>query len=203
MKKQDDHSSHSERDMLVAMAHPVRLAILEELEKLGYARVTDLAEKLHLAGNSLSYHMKILARANLVVESPEKARDKRDRVWAINSRFKKDSGLDNPKAFENDEYLEAASMMARVLMVRWQKKVTQELDFLLSTARGNPRPQFLSLQAGSYFLDDEQRKQYAEDLIALAQKYAEISEENQENNSEAIEYAVVFGVCSQSVAQED
>src|SRR5689334_9036883 len=68
-------------EALRALAHPLRQKILYRLELDGHGRAADLAQALDEAANSISFHLRTLARAGLVVEAPELARDKRDRVW--------------------------------------------------------------------------------------------------------------------------
>ncbi|MDK6850026.1 helix-turn-helix domain-containing protein, partial [Klebsiella quasipneumoniae] len=50
------------REQLRALSHPVRLSLLHTLSRLGHARAADLAEELDLPANSMSYHLRILAR---------------------------------------------------------------------------------------------------------------------------------------------
>jgi DNA-binding transcriptional ArsR family regulator len=50
---------------LVALADPTRRAILERLSR-GEARVTDLAAPFSISLNSVSKHIRMLVRANLV-----------------------------------------------------------------------------------------------------------------------------------------
>jgi len=71
------------RDQLRAMAHPVRMEIVERVGRRGTARAADIAADLGIAANSVSYHLRTLARGGVVVEAPEAARDKRDRVWKL------------------------------------------------------------------------------------------------------------------------
>jgi DNA-binding transcriptional ArsR family regulator len=66
---------------LRALAHPLRQRILFELTTRGHARAADLAQALGEPANSVSFHLRVLARAGLIAEAPEHARDKRDRVW--------------------------------------------------------------------------------------------------------------------------
>lgn len=66
---------------LRAMAHPIRLEILSALAVREYARAADLAKLLGEPANSISFHLRTLAKAGLIVEAPEQARDRRDRVW--------------------------------------------------------------------------------------------------------------------------
>ncbi|AXH96307.1 winged helix-turn-helix domain-containing protein [Ornithinimicrobium avium] len=67
--------------MLKAMSHPLRRRILELMHEDVPRRAADLAELLDTPANSVSFHLRQLARAGLIVEAPEHARDRRDRVW--------------------------------------------------------------------------------------------------------------------------
>lgn len=66
---------------LRAIAHPLRQRILMELAALGHARAADLARATGEPANAVSFHLRVLAKAGLIVEAPEHARDRRDRVW--------------------------------------------------------------------------------------------------------------------------
>lgn len=68
---------------LRALAHPLRQRIILELSVRHSARAADLAEIVGEPANAVSYHMRSLAKANLLVEAPELARDSRDRVWKL------------------------------------------------------------------------------------------------------------------------
>jgi DNA-binding transcriptional ArsR family regulator len=67
---------------LRAIAHPTRQRILSELAALGHARAADLAQVIGEPANSVSFHLRVLAKAGMIAEAPEHARDRRDRVWA-------------------------------------------------------------------------------------------------------------------------
>lgn len=67
--------------MLKAMSHPLRRRILELMHGDVPRRAADLAELLGEPANSVSFHLRQLAKAGLIVEAPEHARDRRDRVW--------------------------------------------------------------------------------------------------------------------------
>lgn len=66
---------------LRALSHPLRQRIIFELTVRRSARAADLAEILSEPANAVSYHLRALAKADLIVEAPELARDSRDRVW--------------------------------------------------------------------------------------------------------------------------
>ncbi len=65
------------------MAHPLRLDIVERVGRRGTARAADVAADLGIPANSVSYHLRILARGGVIEEAPEAARDRRDRVWRL------------------------------------------------------------------------------------------------------------------------
>lgn len=67
--------------MLKAMAHPLRRRILAVFPRLEHVRAADLAEELGEPANKISFHLRVLADAGLLIEAPEHARDRRDRVW--------------------------------------------------------------------------------------------------------------------------
>lgn len=68
--------------MLKAIANPLRRKILNTLSAMGSARAADLAQALNVPANKVSFHLRELAKAEMIIEVPEQARDKRDRVWA-------------------------------------------------------------------------------------------------------------------------
>jgi DNA-binding transcriptional ArsR family regulator len=63
-----------------AMANPLRQRMLRELELLGEATSTVLAERLGVTTGGTSYNLRILAKHGLVEEVPERARG-RERWW--------------------------------------------------------------------------------------------------------------------------
>ncbi|WP_431709396.1 helix-turn-helix domain-containing protein [Glutamicibacter uratoxydans] len=67
--------------MLKAIANPLRRQILNTLSAMGSARAADLAQALDIPANKVSFHLRELAKAEMITEDPELARDKRDRVW--------------------------------------------------------------------------------------------------------------------------
>jgi DNA-binding transcriptional ArsR family regulator len=63
-----------------AMAHPARLAILDHLAGGHEATATECAEVCGLSPSATSYHLRALAKAGLVEEAPSRG-DGRERVW--------------------------------------------------------------------------------------------------------------------------
>src|SRR6478609_5414310 len=75
----------SDPRVLRAIAHPLRIRILDELSAGGPLRAADIATRLGVPANQASFHLRSLAKYGLVEEAPEAARDGRDRVWKATS----------------------------------------------------------------------------------------------------------------------
>ncbi|WP_022900433.1 winged helix-turn-helix domain-containing protein [Humibacter albus] len=69
--------------VLRALAHPLRQRILWEFGARLHLRAADLAKITGEPANSISFHLRSLAKAGLIEEKPEHARDGRDRVWGM------------------------------------------------------------------------------------------------------------------------
>lgn len=81
-------------ETLRAMAHPLRQRIMVELNVREHARAADLARTLGVPANSISFHLRVLAKHRFIEEAPELAHDKRDRVWRpLVERFRVDRNL--------------------------------------------------------------------------------------------------------------
>jgi DNA-binding transcriptional ArsR family regulator len=68
-----------------ALAHPARFAILEHLFDGDAHTATELAEVVGMSPSATSYHLRALAKANLVEEAPSRG-DGRERVWQTSIR---------------------------------------------------------------------------------------------------------------------
>src|SRR4051794_27405311 len=67
-----------------ALAHPARLAILEQLASQGPATATECAETAGVSPSACSYHLRALARWGLVTET--EGTDRRERRWRAEGR---------------------------------------------------------------------------------------------------------------------
>ncbi len=68
-------------EQVAASGHPVRRRLLEVLGVGGPATASQLAERTDQLVGNVSHHLKMLARAGLVEEAPELAKDRRERWW--------------------------------------------------------------------------------------------------------------------------
>ena len=81
-----------------ALAHPARIAILEYLLAGHSGTATELAEVCGLSPSATSYHLRALAKVNLIQEAPNRG-DGRERVWQSPLRgFNVSSGPSAPVA---------------------------------------------------------------------------------------------------------
>ena len=83
MDEGDDDPQAPTTAALKAIAHPLRRRILREFQSRTALRAADLAAALDEPANKVSFHLRVLADAGFLAESPELAHDRRDRVWRI------------------------------------------------------------------------------------------------------------------------
>lgn len=66
---------------VLALTHPLRMRLLGELSRRGTARAVDLAGALGEPANSVSFHLRQLAKYGLIEENPDRAESGRERWW--------------------------------------------------------------------------------------------------------------------------
>jgi DNA-binding transcriptional ArsR family regulator len=97
-----------------ALSHPVRLAIINRLEKGRTATATELAGVVGLSPSATSYHLRALAKAGLIREAQGRG-DGRERVW---------QGLADGFSYDSDNLTEDQREDDYVLlgaMIGWQE----------------------------------------------------------------------------------
>jgi predicted ArsR family transcriptional regulator len=82
--------------MLKAYTHPLRRQMLQLFRRRDHLRAADIADELGVAANSASFHLRVLADAGLIEEAPERARDRRDRVWQARHQALSLGGPESP-----------------------------------------------------------------------------------------------------------
>lgn len=118
--------------MLAALAHPLRRRMLQMLSHRRSARGADFADELGVPSNSISFHIRVLARAGFLAEAPELARDKRDRVWVL---VPGTYNLGVPGAPVADEQL--GTTVLRALASEHQELLARSLGWLESYTTGH------------------------------------------------------------------
>lgn len=104
-----ENAKQATTEMLKAYSHPLRRRIAKVIAGRGYARAADVAADLDVPANSVSFHLRVLADAGLIEEAPERARDRRDRVWKATEGAWNVGSPEHPIA---DEVLGGALMSA-------------------------------------------------------------------------------------------
>lgn len=166
--------------MLRAFAHPTRQRILRELSIRTHARAADLANWLGEPANALSFHLRTLAKAGLIRELPEKARDKRDRVWELSSQggFTFEDPISDPGI---------------------STFVAQRFDWLRRLLAGefDDDGSVSAVQFGGALLSKDEARRFSEELGAVLTKWRKLGAENAEHEPEdsgRSAYDVVFAL---------
>ncbi|MFC4138407.1 MULTISPECIES: helix-turn-helix domain-containing protein [unclassified Microbacterium] len=82
MAEQEERTSRTMTTaMLKVFANPLRRDMMRVFAKKEFLRAADIADELGQPANKISFHLRVMADAGLIVEAPEQARDGRDRVW--------------------------------------------------------------------------------------------------------------------------
>lgn len=114
---------------LRAMAHPLRIDLLDLLGRIGPATAATCARHLDTSQASCSFHLRQLAKYGYVEEA-EPSQDKRERLWQITDHEQQWSSADgDPAALELEKVFierEAARMAAwsdirTTAPAEWQK----------------------------------------------------------------------------------
>lgn len=95
--------------MLKAFANPLRRDMMRVFAKKEFLRAADIAEALGQPANKISFHLRVMADAGLIVEAPEQARDGRDRVW---TPIREALNIGGPSSSEEDIALGNAVIVA-------------------------------------------------------------------------------------------
>ncbi|EWM66450.1 MULTISPECIES: ArsR/SmtB family transcription factor [Micromonospora] len=119
----------SDPQVMRALAHPARMAIMEHLGTLeGGATATECAEIAGLSPSATSYHLRELAKFGLIRQAPGRG-DARERVWqAVNPSFHVEVGPDaEPEARAAEAALVEAHMVRDAQRVRdWLRRAPDE-----------------------------------------------------------------------------
>ena len=126
MTQSEDRTRHRatirDPQVMRAMAHPARLAIMEFLSDGAGATATECAEVCGLSPSATSYHLRALAKVGLVEEAPSRG-DGRERVWrAAHVSLRIDAESDSP------ETLSAARDLMDVMLARDEVQIGRWFD---------------------------------------------------------------------------
>lgn len=129
---------------LTAVAHPVRLGILELLTLEGAMTATELADRLDETPANCSWHLRKLAEHDLIEEAP--GGSGRRRPWQM-----REIGLSWGDGDAGPEERRAGEALSRVMLQRWADRF---LD-ATSRAEGEWREAAIVTQTMGYLTSDE------------------------------------------------
>lgn len=160
---------------LRAIAHPLRQQILFELAVRESARAVDLAQTLGQPANSISFHLRALAKAGMIVEAPELAHDRRDRVWRRAA-----------DAFEIDRKLPGSSAAVAPILDWLRASIESEPD---EHAHGE-------FTARPILLSKAEAKQLGAELTAVIERWHDQAQEGEsrQDGADRIHHQVLFAV---------
>lgn len=108
---------------LKALAHPLRLALLEQLEVSGRATATMLADELAESSGATSYHLRQLARHGFIEESA--SGNGRERWWKPAAGG---FGIKDPEMIRNPRLRPAADMVVRTTLDAAHRRLMDALQ---------------------------------------------------------------------------
>ncbi len=146
-----------------ALAHPARLAVIDELYTGRELTATECAEIAGLSPSAMSYHLRSLEKYG-IVERADSAADGRERPWrAAGSYLQVDS-----RGSGQGELAAAATLSSTVL-----GRTVEQFDAYLAR-RGDESPEWLDATEASYgqlWLLPHEAKEVAEQFVQTVEKY--------------------------------
>lgn len=150
---------------LRAVAHPLRGALLYELYARGSANATVLAKAVEEPVNSVSFHLRQLAKYGLIQEAPDLATDRRQRWWR--PAFSEGIRVSYDKLKDSPGGEVAFEVFRQNSVSNWH---------LLLDRFFEPRPESDEtwvINNVPMLLTHDESREYAEDVYALMTKWAE------------------------------
>lgn len=149
-----------------ALAHPARLAVIDELFAGRELTATECAQIAGLSPSAMSYHLRALEKWG-VVERAEASADGRERPWrAAGEGFMIDSA--EPRASAAAESAMVTRMIDRTRhdLLDWLARNDRDSDSWrdITTASG-----------GARWMTDDEAEQFAAAFIELLDKYPRVS----------------------------
>lgn len=152
--------------MLKAMTHPLRRRIVSLMRHDQPMRAVDLARQLDVPANSVSFHLRTLAEAGMIVEAPEHARDRRDRVWVAAGEG---SSVPDPGTLSTEDepalraYLDQAG-------IDLQELVRTAMVWAVEWSSGRDTVQRAALGLGTLSATRAEMEEFVEELEAVIRR---------------------------------
>jgi DNA-binding transcriptional ArsR family regulator len=177
---------------LRALAHPLRLQLLEVLHSEGPATATQLARRLGESSGATSYHLRALHRAGMVEEAEQK--NARERWWqrSPDHRMVPNSVPQDASATERAELQAAHAQLESVLVDRDENAMRRWMEVRYDLPLGWQDAQWI----GNFrmWATAEEVQDFVQSVIALAEPLRKVPEAG---DSERLEVHFTFRVLPQ------
>lgn len=145
---------------LKALAHPLRVQIYDLLSQFGPQTASSLAERLGESSGATSYHLRALAKHQLIREVEGRG-SARERWW---ERPRGSVSMTNPETIKTP----AGRAVTEVVVSEFYRRREDQLqDYLRKALRGNPDDWEAMLTTSTIALTKEQFETLAEAIQAL------------------------------------
>lgn len=163
MSSENTHSDSSDPRGLRAVAHPVRLDLLELLQRDGPLTASRCAEQLGLSAKVCSYHLHLLGKYGLIEETGDGKG--RARPWRVGAR-----GISYVhRASESAGTARTADEFARTMLSRDVRRVEE----FIQRRRDLPKTwrNVSTMSSNPLRLNARQLRDFGRELIAVLDKY--------------------------------
>ncbi|GAA4917457.1 helix-turn-helix protein [Stackebrandtia albiflava] len=164
--EQDDQNEirYSDPEMIRALAHPARVAVLDYLSDAGEATATECAKVAGLSPSAMSYHLRTLAKVGLV-EDAEGRGDGRERVWR-----RKVGGFSVGVEYDAPE---SEKLVGRAMIEAFQADSDAKMRRWLDAASEEPREWYdtMTFSQVSLKLTVEEVEEFKKGLMALMEPF--------------------------------
>lgn len=186
----------------LAIAHPLRMRLLGELSRRGTARAVDLASALDEPANSVSFHLRQLAKYGVIQENPDRAENGRERWWRQASDTGFEIDLDAIRGAEGGEM--AVDILRRVAEghVLALHRTIHSQPPTSDSPRETPDAERRSISDDfAVRLSDSELAQMRLELAALLDRWTDFSRANADDGHERLAYyGVVMAALEKDIA---
>ncbi|MEU4670510.1 helix-turn-helix domain-containing protein [Amycolatopsis sp. NPDC023774] len=150
---------------LRALAHPLRMQLLDLLEQDGPATATGLGKRVGESSGTTSWHLRRLADAGLVAEDPDRG-SKRERWW----KAAQDYTTIRTGDFVRDP--ELAGPISTVLHQLVEKRYQEEAQFVAELPRWHDRwAEKATLTSEHLSLTPDETRRMTDEITAVVDRY--------------------------------
>ncbi len=153
----------SDPAVMRALAHPLRIEILDIMDEVGEATASEIAERLGQTVANCSFHLRILASGGFIERAEPRGREK---PWRV-THHSRDMRPDRSDPLSIAESAELGSMYVQ----REAARVVSFLQNSLAYAHNSEWVPTVTINTSTFWATAEEMKQLAEDLRALMDRF--------------------------------